>query len=74
MAHQHTGSSDTELGRFWRARRTQTGPGQVSLAIGTGLRRTRGPRRQEPATAGISLDYHVCLEPRRHPAAPYALT
>jgi transcriptional regulator with XRE-family HTH domain len=64
MAPQHTtSSSDTELGRFLRARRTQTSPEQVGLTIGTGLRRTPGLRREELATlAGISIDYYVRLE------------
>ncbi|MBF8191899.1 helix-turn-helix domain-containing protein [Nonomuraea sp. K274] len=64
MAPQRTtGSSDTELGRFLRARRTQTSPEQVGLSIGTGLRRTPGLRREELATlSGISIDYYVRLE------------
>ncbi|SOD79136.1 Helix-turn-helix domain-containing protein [Streptomyces sp. 1222.2] len=60
-------STDTggggELGRFLRARRTQTSPDQVGLTVGTGLRRTPGLRREELATlAGISIDYYVRLE------------
>ncbi|MEU9895033.1 helix-turn-helix transcriptional regulator [Streptomyces phaeochromogenes] len=52
-----------ELGRFLRARRTQTGPEQVGLTVGTGLRRTPGLRREELATlSGISIDYYVRLE------------
>ncbi|MFC4114103.1 helix-turn-helix domain-containing protein [Nonomuraea zeae] len=64
MAPQSTtSSSDTELGRFLRARRTQTSPEQVGLSVGTGLRRTPGLRREELATlAGISIDYYVRLE------------
>ncbi|MDP4502537.1 helix-turn-helix transcriptional regulator [Nonomuraea turcica] len=64
MADQRTTSgSDTELGLFLRARRTQTSPEQVGLTIGTGLRRTPGLRREELATlAGISIDYYVRLE------------
>ncbi|WP_326823026.1 helix-turn-helix transcriptional regulator [Streptosporangium sp. NBC_01756] len=64
MAHQRTTtSSDTELGHFLRARRTQTSPEQVGLTIGTGLRRTPGLRREELATlSGISIDYYVRLE------------
>ncbi|MGW0810717.1 helix-turn-helix transcriptional regulator [Nonomuraea sp. NPDC002799] len=62
MAPQPT-TSDTELGRFLRARRTQTSPEQVGLTIGTGLRRTPGLRREELATlSGISIDYYVRLE------------
>ncbi|MFC7384519.1 helix-turn-helix transcriptional regulator [Sphaerisporangium rhizosphaerae] len=64
MAPQRTASSsDTELGRFLRARRTQTSPEQVGLSVGTGLRRTPGLRREELATlSGISIDYYVRLE------------
>ncbi|GAA4798444.1 helix-turn-helix transcriptional regulator [Streptomyces ziwulingensis] len=52
-----------ELGRFLRARRTQTSPEQVGLTVGTGLRRTPGLRREELATlSGISIDYYVRLE------------
>ncbi|MFJ5800821.1 helix-turn-helix transcriptional regulator [Streptomyces decoyicus] len=57
------GSGGMELGRFLRARRTQTTPEQVGLAVGAGLRRTPGLRREELATlAGISIDYYVRLE------------
>ncbi|MEU8137202.1 helix-turn-helix transcriptional regulator [Streptodolium elevatio] len=65
MAPEHTPSDSAglELGRFLRARRTQTGPDQVGLTVGTGLRRTPGLRREELATlAGISIDYYVRLE------------
>ncbi|MEU7858360.1 helix-turn-helix transcriptional regulator [Nonomuraea sp. NPDC049141] len=64
MALQRTTSgSDSELGRFLRARRTQTSPEQVGLIIGMGLRRTPGLRREELATlSGISIDYYVRLE------------
>ncbi len=65
MASEHsTGTSEgAELGRFLRARRTQTSPQQAGLTVGTGLRRTPGLRREELATlAGISIDYYVRLE------------
>ncbi|MFI5555323.1 helix-turn-helix transcriptional regulator [Streptomyces sp. NPDC051738] len=63
MASEQSSSADLELGRFLRARRTQTSPGQVGLTVGTGLRRTPGLRREELATlAGISIDYYVRLE------------
>jgi len=65
MASEQTSSrsGDTELGRFLRARRTQTRPDQVGLTAGAGLRRTPGLRREELATlAGISIDYYVRLE------------
>ncbi|GII55624.1 DNA-binding protein [Planotetraspora thailandica] len=67
MSAQRTPSSGesggTELGRFLRARRTQTSPEQVGLTTGPGLRRTPGLRREELATlAGISIDYYVRLE------------
>ncbi|WP_326557337.1 helix-turn-helix transcriptional regulator [Micromonospora sp. NBC_01796] len=56
-------SSGMELGRFLRARRTQTSPEQVGLSVGAGLRRTPGLRREELATlSGISIDYYVRLE------------
>ncbi|MCX5554855.1 helix-turn-helix transcriptional regulator [Streptomyces sp. NBC_00038] len=56
-------SEGAELGRFLRARRTQTRPEQVGLTVGAGLRRTPGLRREELATlAGISIDYYVRLE------------
>lgn len=56
-------SADIELGRFLRARRTQTSPELVGLTVGPGLRRTPGLRREELATlAGISIDYYVRLE------------
>jgi transcriptional regulator with XRE-family HTH domain len=65
MASEHpTGSSaGAELGRFLRARRTQTSPHQAGLSVGPGPRRTPGLRREELATlAGISIDYYVRLE------------
>ncbi|MBO3682560.1 helix-turn-helix transcriptional regulator [Streptomyces sp. NEAU-YJ-81] len=56
-------NADMELGRFLRARRTQTSPDRVGLTVGAGLRRTPGLRREELATlAGISIDYYVRLE------------
>lgn len=65
-AERTSGSAENggaELGRFLRARRTQTSPEQVGLTVGTGLRRTPGLRREELATlAGISIDYYVRLE------------
>jgi transcriptional regulator with XRE-family HTH domain len=65
MASEHStgGSEGAELGRFLRARRTQTSPQQAGLTVGPGLRRTPGLRREELATlAGISIDYYVRLE------------
>jgi transcriptional regulator with XRE-family HTH domain len=63
MASESAKSEGAELGRFLRARRTQTGPEQVGLTIGAGVRRTPGLRREELATlAGISIDYYVRLE------------
>jgi transcriptional regulator with XRE-family HTH domain len=67
MAAERTPSSGEsggpELGRFLRARRTQTRPEQAGLTVGTGLRRTPGLRREELATlSGISIDYYVRLE------------
>ncbi|HEU5027143.1 MAG TPA: helix-turn-helix transcriptional regulator [Spirillospora sp.] len=64
MAQERIGdSTGSELGRFLRARRTQTSPDQVGLSPGAGLRRTPGLRREELATlAGISIDYYVRLE------------
>ncbi|TDD79265.1 XRE family transcriptional regulator, partial [Actinomadura darangshiensis] len=64
MAPERPGdSTGPELGRFLRARRTQTSPDQVGLTPGAGLRRTPGLRREELATlAGISIDYYVRLE------------
>ncbi|MEU3558262.1 helix-turn-helix transcriptional regulator [Streptomyces fragilis] len=56
-------SEGAELGRFLRARRTQTSPEHVGLSVGVGIRRTPGLRREELATlAGISIDYYVRLE------------
>ncbi|WP_105974296.1 helix-turn-helix transcriptional regulator [Streptomyces geranii] len=65
MASEQSTDRDAggELGRFLRARRTQTSPAQVGLRVGTGLRRTPGLRREELATlSGISIDYYVRLE------------
>lgn len=63
MASEQSSDGGAELGRFLRARRTQTAPEQVGLKAGTGLRRTPGLRREELATlAGISIDYYVRLE------------
>ncbi|GII33536.1 helix-turn-helix transcriptional regulator [Planotetraspora mira] len=65
MAHEPgtSGGGGMELGRFLRARRTQTSPEQVGLTVGTGLRRTPGLRREELATlSGISIDYYIRLE------------
>jgi transcriptional regulator with XRE-family HTH domain len=62
-SEQSTDRGGGELGRFLRARRTQTSPDQVGLTVGTGLRRTPGLRREELATlSGISIDYYVRLE------------
>ncbi|MER5200572.1 helix-turn-helix transcriptional regulator [Streptomyces sp. NPDC002755] len=62
-SEQSTDRSGGELGRFLRARRTQTSPDQVGLTVGAGLRRTPGLRREELATlSGISIDYYVRLE------------
>ncbi|MBK3566946.1 helix-turn-helix transcriptional regulator [Streptomyces sp. MBT62] len=63
MAAEQSSDGGAELGRFLRARRTQTAPEQVGLKAGTGLRRTPGLRREELATlAGVSIDYYVRLE------------
>ncbi|MFJ1806753.1 MULTISPECIES: helix-turn-helix transcriptional regulator [unclassified Streptomyces] len=62
-SEQSTDRGGGELGRFLRARRTGTSPGQVGLTVGTSPRRTPGLRREELATlAGISIDYYVRLE------------
>lgn len=56
-------SSGEELGRFLRARRTQTSPQSAGLTPGPGVRRTPGLRREELATlAGVSIDYYTRLE------------
>ncbi|WBB59602.1 helix-turn-helix transcriptional regulator [Streptomyces sp. WMMC500] len=58
---QHSGGD--ELGRFLRARRTQTSPQSAGLTPGPGVRRTPGLRREELATlAGVSIDYYTRLE------------
>ncbi|MFC6066405.1 helix-turn-helix transcriptional regulator [Streptomyces ochraceiscleroticus] len=58
---QHT--SGDALGRFLRARRTQTSPESAGLTPGAGVRRTPGLRREELATlAGVSIDYYTRLE------------
>ncbi|MDT0413224.1 MULTISPECIES: helix-turn-helix transcriptional regulator [Streptomyces] len=63
MATESAHSEGAELGRYLRARRTQTSPAHVGLTVGAGLRRTPGLRREELATlAGISIDYYVRLE------------
>ncbi|MFE7568737.1 helix-turn-helix transcriptional regulator [Streptomyces sp. NPDC057539] len=60
MAPEHRGE---ELGRFLRARRTQTSPQSAGLTPGPGVRRTPGLRREELATlAGVSIDYYTRLE------------
>ncbi|SOD79144.1 hypothetical protein SAMN06272781_6449 [Streptomyces sp. 1222.2] len=52
---QHSGGN--ELGRFLRARRTQTSPQAAGLTPGPGVRRTPGLRREELATlAGVKPD------------------
>ncbi|GAB2889259.1 helix-turn-helix transcriptional regulator [Streptomyces deserti] len=56
-------STGSELGRFLRARRTQTSPESAGLTPGSGTRRTPGLRREELATlAGVSIDYYARLE------------
>lgn len=63
MASESAHSEGAELGRYLRARRTQTSPDHVGLTVGAGIRRTPGLRREELATlAGISIDYYVRLE------------
>ncbi|MEV7324593.1 helix-turn-helix transcriptional regulator [Streptomyces sp. NPDC093970] len=63
MASTNAHSEGAELGRYLRARRTQTSPEHVGLTVGAGIRRTPGLRREELATlAGISIDYYVRLE------------
>ncbi|GGM97850.1 helix-turn-helix transcriptional regulator [Streptomyces fuscichromogenes] len=60
---RETTAAGTELGRFLRARRARLTPAEVGLAVGSGLRRTPGLRREEMATlAGISIDYYIRLE------------
>jgi transcriptional regulator with XRE-family HTH domain len=55
--------SETELGKFLRARRGQSSPGEMGLPAGTGRRRTPGLRREElAALAGVSIDYYTRLE------------
>ena len=55
--------SETELGKFLRARRGQSSPGELGLPAGTGRRRTPGLRREElAALAGVSIDYYTRLE------------
>lgn len=62
LAAWHSSSGD-ELGRFLRARRTQTSPLSVGPTPGPGVRRTPGLRREELATlAGVSIDYYTRLE------------
>lgn len=63
MASESAHSEGAELGRYLRARRTQTSPAHVGLTVGAGIRRTPGLRREELATlSGISIDYYVRLE------------
>ncbi|MFG3530399.1 helix-turn-helix transcriptional regulator [Streptomyces sp. NPDC047917] len=63
MATESVRSEGAELGRYLRARRTQTRPGHVGLTVGAGIRRTPGLRREELATlAGVGIDYYVRLE------------
>ncbi|NED84214.1 helix-turn-helix domain-containing protein [Streptomyces sp. SID11233] len=63
MASTSAQSEGAELGRYLRARRTQTRPEHVGLIVGAGIRRTPGLRREELATlAGISIDYYVRME------------
>ncbi|MGW0835568.1 helix-turn-helix transcriptional regulator [Streptomyces prunicolor] len=63
MATESAHSEGAELGRYLRARRTQTSPAHVGLTVGAGIRRTPGLRREELATlSGISIDYYVRLE------------
>ncbi|MEU6251326.1 helix-turn-helix transcriptional regulator [Streptomyces sp. NPDC047043] len=63
MTREHSADGGTELGRFLRARRTRLTPTEAGLAVGAGLRRTPGLRREEVATlAGISIDYYSRLE------------
>jgi transcriptional regulator with XRE-family HTH domain len=55
--------SETELGKFLRARRGQSSPGELGLPAGTGRRRTPGLRREElAALAGVSIDYYIRIE------------
>ncbi|MBL7632173.1 helix-turn-helix transcriptional regulator [Frankia nepalensis] len=62
MAPEQQSGGD-ELGRFPRARRTQTSPRSAGLTPGPGVRRTPGLRREELATlAGVSIDYYTRLE------------
>ncbi|MEV7087398.1 helix-turn-helix transcriptional regulator [Streptomyces sp. NPDC093085] len=62
MTAEQRGGGD-ELGRFLRARRTQTTPQSAGLTPGPGVRRTPGLRREELATlAGVSIDYYTRLE------------
>ena len=57
---EHSGS---ELGRFLRARRAAVTPAEAGIAVGPGLRRTPGLRREELATlAGVSVAYYARLE------------
>ncbi len=66
MASEHTtgGSEGAQLGRFLRARRTQTTPDQVGLTVGTGLSRSMDVLAWNPGTAGQRLSVYTA-EPGR---------
>jgi len=65
-----SGTNPSELGKFLRARRLMTAPGD-GIAQYPGRRRTEGMRREEVAVlAGVSTDYYARLEQgrERHPS------
>src|SRR5215469_688997 len=65
-----SGTNRSELGKFLRARRLMTAPGD-GIAQYPGRRRTQGMRREEVAMlAGVSTDYYTRLEQgrERHPS------
>ncbi|WAL68781.1 helix-turn-helix transcriptional regulator [Amycolatopsis cynarae] len=62
-ADQRGSAGGAELGCFLRARRAAVTPDRAGIAVGPGLRRTPGLRREElAALAGVSIDYYIRLE------------
>ncbi|MCM3272786.1 helix-turn-helix transcriptional regulator [Paenibacillus elgii] len=60
------GKNMKTLGNFLKAKRAEVSPRDLNIAVGSGLRRTTGLRREEVAyLAGVSITWYTWLEQGR---------
>ncbi|MFD0694722.1 helix-turn-helix transcriptional regulator [Paenibacillus sp. GCM10027628] len=61
-----SGKNIKTLGEFLKAKRAEVSPQDLNIAVGSGLRRTAGLRREEVAyLAGVSITWYTWLEQGR---------